>query len=223
MAMATKSFALITEGASEHQVIKHLLQHYMEEEPVINQIQPEIIGDKQQSVGGWNEVLKYCEREENLLEILKYNDFIVIQIDTDMCETEPYSVPRNENGHQLTSDELWLRVYDRIMNAIPESVDKSRVIIAICSETIECWLLPVCCTRDVDSRHTNQCLSHLNNELRRMNMHVITDKNSEQSRSIYQAVLKRMRKPREIKTASTFHYGFGKFLEQLDNVEHECG
>lgn len=215
--MSTKSFALITEGASEHQVIKHLLQHYMEEEPVINQIQPQIIDDKQQTVGGWNEVLKYCEREKELLEILKYNDFIVIQIDTDMCETEPYSVPRNENGHQLTADELWLRVYERIMNAIPTSVDKSRVIVAICMETIECWLLPACCTRDVDSRHTNNCLMHLNNELRRMNMHIITDKNSEQSRGIYQAVLKRMRKPKDIKSASVFHYGFGKFLEQLDN------
>lgn len=219
MTMAAKSFALITEGASEHQVIKHLLQHYMAEEPIINQIQPEIIDDKQQSVGGWNEVLKYCEREKELLEILKYNDFIVFQIDTDMCETYPYSIPRNENGHQLTPDELWLRVYNRILSTIPVSVDKSRVIVAICTETIECWLLPVCCTRDVDSRHTNQCLTYLNKELRRMKLHVITDKNSEQSRCIYQTVLKRMRKPKDIKSASSFHYGFGQFLKQLDNVE----
>jgi len=217
--MSSKSFALITEGASEHQVIKHILQNYLDEEPEVNQIQPQLLDDKQNSVGGWNEVLKYCERENELLEILKYNDFIVIQIDTDMCETAPYSVPRNENGHQLTMDELWLRVHDRIMDALPNSVDKSRVIVAICSETIECWLLPVCCTRPVDQRHTNQCLSHLNDELRRMNMHIITDKNSEQSRGIYQAVLKRMRKPIDIKAASSFHYGFGQFLEQLDEIQ----
>lgn len=108
-----KTFALITEGASEHFVIKHILQRYCLEEPVINQIQPQLINDKQENIGGWHEVIKYCGRTSDLQEILKRNDYIVIQIDTDMCETEPYSVSRNgAASHQ----ELWAKVRERIVD-----------------------------------------------------------------------------------------------------------
>lgn len=219
--MSSKSFALITEGASEHQIIKHILLHYMSEEPDIKQIQPQLLNGKQQNVGGWNEVLKYCEREEDLQAILKLNDFIVIQIDTDQCQIEPYSVSRMENGTVIDTEMLWQRVYDRIMNAIPDTIDKTRVIVAICTETIECWLLPVCCPREGDKRHTNQCLNHLNHELRRLGVATITDKNSNNARSSYAVVLSKMRKARDIKAASEYHYGFSKLLSELDAIDKQ--
>ena len=219
--MSSKSFALITEGASEHQIIKHILLHYMPEEPDIHQIQPQLLNGKQQNIGGWNEVLKYCEREEDLQAILKLNDFVVIQIDTDQCEIEPYSVSRMENGKLVDAEQLWERVYDRIMSAIPDTIDKSRVIVAICTETIECWLLPVCCAREVDKRHTNQCLNHLNHELRRMGINPITDKNSDRARSSYSIVLSKMRKIKDIKDAAELHCGFSKFLSELDAIDKQ--
>ena len=59
------NFGLITEGASEHKIIKHLVSRYFKDEMlIINQIQPKIVNDRQETTGGWNEVLKYCEREE---------------------------------------------------------------------------------------------------------------------------------------------------------------
>ena len=217
--MEGKSFALITEGVSEHQIIKHILQRYLDEEPEIQQLQPEIIDGKQRAIGGWNEVLKYCEREENLQTALLYNDYIVIQIDTDQCQVDPFSVPKIENGQSLSMEELWQRVYDRIMNAIPASIDKSRIIVAICSDTIECWLLPVCCAREIAKRHTNQCVTHLNDELRRLNIHPITDKNSNQARASYAAVLSRMKKKRDIDDAAQCHYGFEQFISRLREIE----
>lgn len=219
--MDGKSFALITEGVSEHQIIKHILQRYLDEEPEINQLQPEIIDGKQRAVGGWNEVLKYCEREENLQTALLLNDYIVIQIDTDQCQTDPYSVPKIENGQPLSMEELWRRVYDRIMNAIPDTIDKSRIIVAICSDTIECWLLPVCCAREIDKKHTNQCVNHLNRELRRMDIRPITDKNSDQARKSYATVLSWMKKKREISSAAQLHYGFSQFILRLDEIENK--
>ena len=216
--MSSKSFALITEGASEHHIIKHILLHYMQEEPDINQIQPQLLNDKQQNIGGWNEVLKYCEREEDLQAILKLNDYIVIQIDTDQCQVDPYSVSRMDNGAVINTEQLWQRVYDRIMNAIPASIDKTRVIVAICTETIECWLLPVCCNRDGDKAHTNQCLNHLNHELRRLRINPITDKNSDRARNSYAVVLSKMRKTKDIEASAEFHYGFARFLSELDAI-----
>lgn len=225
--MDGKSFALITEGVSEHQIIKHILQRYLDEEPEINQLQPEIIDGRQRAIGGWNEVLKYCEREENLQTALLLNDYVVIQIDTDQCQTEPFSVPKIENGQPLSVEKLWQRVYNRIMNAIPESIDKSRIIVAICSDTIECWLLPVCCATEIARKHTNQCVNHLNRELRRMNIHPITDKNSNQARKSYATVLSWMKKKREIRDAAQLHYGFSQFISRLDEIpladSHEKG
>lgn len=217
--MSSKSFALITEGASEHYIIKHILLQYMDDEPDINQIQPQLLNGKQQTIGGWNEVLKYCEREEDLWAILKFNDYIVIQIDTDQCQISPYSVNKVEGGKVLTNEELWERVYDRIMDALPSSIDKTRIIIAICSDTIECWLLPVVCTKAANAAHTNQCVEKLNRELRRLDIHPITDKNSLQARISYSAVLAKMRKPKEIRSAATLHYGFEQFLKQLDSIQ----
>lgn len=60
-------FALITEGASEHRIVKHILSRYCGEmDSVVNQIQPKMNAGKQDGGGGWNEVLKYCERKEEL-------------------------------------------------------------------------------------------------------------------------------------------------------------
>lgn len=217
--MSGKSFALITEGASEHYIIKHILLQYMDDEPDINQIQPQLLNGKQQTIGGWNEVLKYCEREEDLLAILKFNDYIVIQIDTDQCQIHPYSVNKMEGGKIITNEELWERVYNRIMDAIPSSIDKTRIIIAICSDTIECWLLPVVCTKDTTADSTNQCVKKLNKGLCRLNIRPITDKNSSQARISYGAVLARMRKSKEIRSVAALHYGFGQFLKQLDSIQ----
>lgn len=217
--MEGKSFALITEGVSEHQIIKHILQRYLDEEPEIQQLQPEIIDGKQRAIGGWNEVLKYCEREENLQTALLYNDYIVIQIDTDQCQVDPFNVSKMENGQMLSMEDLWQRVYDRIMDAIPASIDKSRIIVAICSDTIECWLLPVCCATEIAKKHTNQCVTHLNRELRRLDIHPIVDKNSNQARASYAAVLSRMKKKREIDDAAQLHYGFEQFISRLREIE----
>lgn len=85
-------FALITEGVSEHRIIKHIIaKFFKEQEPDINQIQPKMLNEKQETTGGWVEVLKYCEREE-LRSILIENDYLVIQIDTDQSQTTPFNI-----------------------------------------------------------------------------------------------------------------------------------
>ena len=44
-------FALITEGPSEHRIIKHIIAKYFkDQEPEINQIQPKIVNEKQETI-----------------------------------------------------------------------------------------------------------------------------------------------------------------------------
>lgn len=209
--------ALITEGASEYRILKHILQCYCSEEPEINQIQPQIVGNKQMSVGGWREVLRFCEnRESDLLEILKYNDYIIIQIDTDMCQISPYDVPKLDSfGKPLSEEALWLSVQQRILNALPVSIPKEKIILAICIDMIECWLLPVYATNAKYACRTNNCLVHLNNDLRRNNIHIITDKNSTEAHRIYDTILKSLRKRKDIDHYSSFHFGFHQFVDAL--------
>jgi len=72
-------FALITEGVSEHRIIKHILEKYFKESNVFfRQIQPQINNEKQKSGGGWSEVLKYCKRDDDLKEIFNTNDYLII-------------------------------------------------------------------------------------------------------------------------------------------------
>lgn len=217
--MGQLKFAIISEGVSEHNIIKHILQRYCDEEPIINQLQPQIIDDKQNTPGGWNEVLKYCERETDLQEALRNNDYIVIQIDTDMCETAPYSVSKQEQDRTLSEEELCNKVSDRIMNSIPQSIDNSRILLAISSEIIECWLLPIYCTSEAAKRKVLGCLEQLNHELRRNNEHVITDKNSDLAKRTYRNILKLIKKPKNIEECAKYHYGFSSFLEQISKCK----
>ena len=210
-------FALITEGVSEHRILKHILQRYCEEEPEINQIQPQIVDNKQTSVGGWREVLRFCEeREADLLEILKYNEFIVIQIDKDMCQIDPFSVSKiNAKGESLSEPELWEAVQNRILNALPTSVPRERIILAICIDMIECWLLPVYAKNRLQACRTNNCLNHLNNDLRCNDIHIITNKNTAEAHKTYDTILKFLRKRKEIEQCASFHFGFQKFIDNL--------
>lgn len=100
-------FALITEGASEYRVVKHLIGKYFKDwELEINQIQPKVVNDKQETIGGWNEVLKYCEREE-LNDILTENDYIVIQIDTDQSQVSPFDISHiSQSGEPKSAEQL---------------------------------------------------------------------------------------------------------------------
>lgn len=216
--MGQLKFALITEGISEHNIIKHILQRYCCKEPIINQLQPQVIDNKQRTIGGWSEVLKYCEREGDLQEALRNNDYIVIQIDTDMCETSPFSVAKQENGRMLTEIELWNKVAERLLYAIPDSIDKSRIVLAISSDIIECWLLPIFCTNETTKKKNFGCLNQLNAELRRNNLHPITDKNSNQAQRTYRIILKLIKKRNDIKKCADYHYGFNMFLQQLSNI-----
>lgn len=213
--------ALITEGVSEHIVIKHIIQRYLKElDPEVNQVQPLINKGKQSSIGGWNEVLKYCQREEELKTALEYNDYIVFQIDTDMSETSPYSVMQSINGNYIGDDKLWNDVKLRLETSISSSIDKSRIIYAICIQTTECWLLPIFYSNSTRC-DINNCLKSINRALSKNNEKGLSkgDKNNNDSRQAYQSILRMIKKEDDIKDCSQYNYGFKNFIDQLDNIK----
>jgi hypothetical protein len=216
-------FALITEGASEHRVVKHLIYRYFKDrEPEINQIQPKVVNDKQETIGGWMEVLKYCEREE-LNDILTENDYIVIQIDTDQSQTSPFDIGHiSQSGKQKSPEQLHEEVKKKLLSLIKSSileVHGHKIFFAICIHSIECWLLPICYT-DSHRTNTNNCLSTLNSALARQNKRVIpaTAKNKPNGIRAYNDLLINIKRKTDIEVNAQFNFGFKKFIESLSGI-----
>jgi len=219
------TFATITEGASEYRVIKHILTKYFkEEDPDINPIQPKILDEKQHTTGGWNEVLKYCEREE-LDDILKENDFLVIQIDSDQSQIQPFGVNHSaEDNTPKAMDALYGDIVIKLKSLIRSEIlqkYEGRILFAICLHTIECWLLPIYYTNKhkVD---TSNCLYTLNLMLEKNKITQLPtktkDKNSPQSIRTYEAILNNWKRRQDLTEASVNNFGFANFINSLELI-----
>ena len=217
------TFALITEGVSEHRIIKHIVVKYFKDKnPDINQIQPKIVNEKQVVGGGWNEVLEYCKRDE-LKDIFVENDYLIIQIDSDQSQQNPFNVSHtNVDGKMKSDEELYNDILIKLENLIKPEIKASfgdKIFFAICIHTIECWLLPLYYTNNQKLK-TNNCLAILNTALPRNNIHIITPKNKNKSNGIkaYDSILSNMKKKTEINSVSQHNMGFDKFIGSIKKI-----
>ena len=224
--MPDMRFALITEGPSEHRIIKHIVAKYFKDkEPEINQIQPKLVDGKQdnKTPGGWNEVLKYCEREE-LQDIFVENDYLIIQIDTDKSQTAPFSIKhKHQDNTDKTVDELCIDVVEKLKSLIRNEVkDKhgDKIFFAICVHTIECWLLPLFYTNNHQSKTIN-CRDTLNIAFGKNDIHVVTAANKNEPNGIraYETALKNWKRKQDIAKSAKHNAGFKKFVASLDTIK----
>ena len=104
-----KSFGLITEGITDQEIISNILYGYFENtDLIINELQPlkdETDKKKSSNFGGWGNLIEYCQSE-----VFRYafqtTDYVIIQIDTDICEE--YNVSKKENGLDLSPEDIAL-------------------------------------------------------------------------------------------------------------------
>lgn len=211
---------LIAEGASELRILKHIIGRYLGSDHEVNEIQPRTNPDgSQEGEGGWTRVIQTFEHEGTVRDALIENDYVLIQIDTDQAQIAPFSVNiLNEYGQCCSSDILYGRVRERIMDHIPNLTDeeRSRVLLVICIHEIECWLLPL--YYDDNKRcKTTQCVKYLNDALIKNKIHPLSDgnKNSPEARRTYNTILKKLRKPADIEDYAQYNFGFSQFVNQL--------
>ncbi|OFX18283.1 MAG: hypothetical protein A2033_17700 [Bacteroidetes bacterium GWA2_31_9] len=218
-------FALITEGISEHRIIRHILEKFFKDKvPFIRQIQPQIFNEKQISIGSWNEVLKYCGRTDDLKEIFNNNDYLIIQIDTDKSQTKPFSISHSKIDNTLKSvDELCNEVIVKLKSIISLEIIKehgNKIFFAICVHSIECWLLPLLYTNNLKSK-THGCIDTLNTELIKKNIHIIPNGNKNNHNAIrtYETILKIWKRKQDIIESSKHNEGFKKFINSLKTID----
>ncbi len=97
------SFGLITEGLTDQIVIENILAGYFKNPDLdIRPLQPE--RDKKdenkfKGYGSWSQVFAYC-RLKDFQESFQFNDYIIIQIDTDT--SQEYGIPQQDENGEFT-------------------------------------------------------------------------------------------------------------------------
>lgn len=221
------TFALITEGVSEHRIVKHIISRIFKDvdDLEVNQIQPKIKNNKQENTGGWNEVLKYCKSEE-IKDILIENDFLIIQIDTDQSETKPFDIKHHDDSNNLKDQAtLHQNVVEKLDGLILEEIKdiySENILFAISIHTIECWLLPIY-LNNKKKKKIHRCIEELNTALRKNNIKTIpkSNKNTQNSVKTYIEILKNWKKEKRIIADSKFNFGFEKFVDSLLEIKEQ--
>lgn len=218
--------ALISEGVSENKIISYLIQRFLGSECVVNAVQPKLTdssrGSVQASGGGWSEVLNHCNNRV-IDNALSFNDYVVIQIDTDACYHSQFGVCVAENsGAKHTDGEVYADVRQRLLREISQGYH-DKILFAVCFNETECWLLPLFYVNDTKAcQSTNNCIYRLNQQLKKKGLGVIPgkDKNSANAISLYNKILRQIKKKQDVQKLSQYNYGFMKFVEQLDKVNN---
>jgi len=168
------TIGIIAEGPTDQIVIQNILIGYFKEDVSshVRFLQPQYDEtDKHKNDalgGGWSNVFNYC-KSSRFTEAFEQNDFIIVQIDTDVCEQVNFDVKRKHlDGTEKTVEELIVSVIDKFRDEISRSFRtevyesvKDRIIFAVCVDEIECWLLPIYHT-DKRKAATNNCIHKLN-------------------------------------------------------------
>ena len=169
------TIGLITEGETDQHILKHVLIGYFNDpDLVVRNLQPaadETDADSMSKFGGWVNVFNYCQ-PEFLEGALKRNDFVVIQVDTDVSEQKGFDVSKlDENGNRISVSDLILRVIERFKQVFLTDFEpsffeehKNRILFAITVDSMECWLLPLFYS-DNTQNAINNCFFKVNDYL----------------------------------------------------------
>lgn len=185
------SFALVTEGITDQAVLENILYGYYGEEPDINPLQP--LRDatdeyKQGNHGGWERVFEYCQFGE-LRDALVFNDYLIIQIDTDCGEHQNFGVPLTTGGQDRPETEIIEDVRGLLVAKLGANFCQefqNQILFAISVHSLECWLLPLHAGTAKASSRIKNCTPHLSRTLK-----TELDKNYRTYKSLSKAYLKK--------------------------------
>lgn len=212
--------ALITEGVTDQIILRPIIEAILENDDIsFNSVQPLLDEqDMQMGYGGWELVLASLKALDVAI-LLEQNDFVVVQIDTDVSFHEQFGVQHAKPGEKVDPDDLCHRVMEKLSSQIPWAKmegARNRFLYAIGVHSIECWLIGL-----VDPKHNgkviNGCFEKLNVALRRQNIQPISSnaKNKGTSRKAYLDLGRQLGKPKIVHQQAKLNAGFHAFLHQL--------
>ena len=162
-------FALVTEGPTDHAVLENILRGFFSEQPrplIIVREHPDPVSDQPE---GWTTLMAYL-RDKKFKAAFQFNEYLVVQVDTDVSEEKGFDVPKQNNAGPLSLEALVEAVKARLMSEIGTQdwiTYGTKFIFAIAVGEIECWVLPLWEDQDAKAGKTAGCLKALGAALRR--------------------------------------------------------
>jgi hypothetical protein len=141
-------FGLACEGITDQIVLENILCGFYHtyddlDEEIIALEPPRDETDRKQeeATGGWTRLLTYLSEKRFRDDVLN-NDFIVIQIDTDISDEVGFDVFKST----LSTPDFIKKVIDKLIEKI--GIDfyrehKNKILFALSVHTLECWILPI--------------------------------------------------------------------------------
>jgi hypothetical protein len=218
----TNDFALVAEGVTDHAVLKTVLLGFFKgqlREPKFSMSQPDqdaTTENEWQRFGNWENVFRYL-REGHHRDALQFNQYLVVQLDTDCSERPGFDIPRHVGGERLDVPILVERVVERIRKEIGEDDCRmygERLLFAVCVDSLECWLLPLWADQEIHQARTTGCLDALNRNLDRRDQPPV-DPASKQAARYFDAA-RGYRKRKELLEAGRKNPSLGIFLDTLE-------
>jgi len=169
------TIAILSEGVTDQKVITQVLLGFFADQADELEINPEfpptVPPGGGPEVGGWT-VLKKLLESKHHLQALRYNDYLVVHIDSDCCEEIGFDVSRKDRqtGKDLGPDAIRGAVIGRLGDWLGEMSkdDRERVLFAVAVDSIECWLLPVLESKPAKQTKTIHCSRAADRALERL-------------------------------------------------------
>lgn len=210
-------FGLACEGITDHAVLESILFGFFDEldDGEITKLQP-----LEPTKGGWGTLTQYLAHSRFSEDLTAVN-YIIIQIDTDIAEK--LDIQQHDADGNKLSDVLIVTNTIQKLNEIIEANNqdsenlKSKVIYAICVESIECWLINSHARNDTEiCEHSDKCFDTLK-EL----VNAIGGLGSvKKKRAKYLKLSKHFEEDRNrILELAERDYSFSQFLERLQECE----
>lgn len=213
--MEELKIGIIAEGITDYWVLKHIIERMLKDkDPNVISLQPKVINGKQDGFGGWGNVFTYIEKEEYIIDLAQTEefDYIVVQIDTDVADQ--YGV-----DNSIAVDQLYEDVVKKILDSVHEKFDKSKLIFAICINSLECWLIPFVTTNQIDCKAIDNCVNKVNKHIKAKYGTIDKDQKGKAIEQYYSILSqKEAKKPAIIESYSKYNYGFAKFIDSLKGV-----
>ena len=218
------TFGLVTEGHTDQVVIENILNGYFNTHDIeTKKLQPlwdATDKSRIESYGGWTLVFGYC-KSEIFRNAFLFQDYIIIQIDTDVSEEKHYDISkRDKNGKELTPSELIQKVTEKFRGLIGEEffdANKDKIIFAISVHSVECWLLPIY-YKDNRKSKTENCLKTLNRGLQKKEDFTIDPGNKGHS-DYYERVSKFYCKKKNLMKCYKENPSLKIFIEEIEKRE----
>lgn len=223
------SFAIIAEGVTDQAVLENVLHGYFQmddQEPVVNHVQPPPTPKGAvPAPGGWTLVFSSLRAGEHR-RALQFNDYVVVHIDTDVCEDAGFDVSRRAaDGRVLLPEELIEQVKVRLIQAMGQELseqDAKRIVFAIAVDSIECWLLPLLYDEAAKKAKITGCLEAANWKLQRLGQPPLSKADSK-ILSSYEKVSREYSKRRKLMEHRSENPSLGVFVTNLEVIDGAVG